>query len=331
MSEVINPPDYYFTGINFNPAFYAQDAGTGLSETTANGLYLRKTVPDTATAIETFNLGIKAQKVDGLLTSSIMYVGNNITSGSLILGNTPIRTKNQGIFETASIRAPATNGTVAICGDATAGGGVDIGSANGTVNLLASSSGGVNVPTSLGASSNAVNVGYLTTALANVATLNQVQIFTGTNTFNNNSVTFGQPLTPAYTYPIASGKIGQIVVGSLTPANNEAFTTSTDKTYTTLSLTTGVWLITGSTLANIPATCSITQAQAFIKDGSSVYSLSQITNQIGGTSIYLNMLVSNSIYVSSNRTYSIIMNIAFTGTAPTVNNFEFRCQAVRLA
>ena len=24
MSEVINPPEYYFTGINFNPAFYAE-------------------------------------------------------------------------------------------------------------------------------------------------------------------------------------------------------------------------------------------------------------------------------------------------------------------
>ena len=185
MSEVINPPDYYFTGINFNPAFYADDSGGGLSESTANTLYLRKTVPDTATAIETFNLGIKAQKVDGLLSSSTMYVGNNITTGSVILGNLSCRTKSAGIFETASIRAPATNGTVAICGDATAGGGVDIGSANGTVNLLASSSGGVNVPTSLGASSNAVNVGYLTTALVNVATLNQIQTFNQTNTFDN--------------------------------------------------------------------------------------------------------------------------------------------------
>jgi len=58
MSEVIDPPEYYFTGINFNPAFYAQDSGTGISEATANALYLRKTVADTATAVETFNTGI---------------------------------------------------------------------------------------------------------------------------------------------------------------------------------------------------------------------------------------------------------------------------------
>ena len=58
MSEVINPPDYYFTGINFNPAFYAD---TGLSESTANALYLRKTVPDTATANETFLADINCE------------------------------------------------------------------------------------------------------------------------------------------------------------------------------------------------------------------------------------------------------------------------------
>ena len=127
MSEVINPPEYYFTGINFNPAFYAEDAG-GLSQAQANTLYLQKTVADTATAIETFTLGIKAQKVDGLLSSSIMYVGNNITTGSLLLGNLGIRTKNQGIFETSSIRTPATNGALTICTDQTAGGSIDIGS-----------------------------------------------------------------------------------------------------------------------------------------------------------------------------------------------------------
>jgi hypothetical protein len=134
MSEVINPPEYYFTGIDFNPAFYAEDAG-GISQETANALYLRKTVPDTATAIETFNLGIKAQKVDGLLSSSIMYVGNNITTGSLLLGNLGIRTKNQGIFETSSIRTSATNGQLTICTDATAGGTVEIGTSASTTTI----------------------------------------------------------------------------------------------------------------------------------------------------------------------------------------------------
>jgi hypothetical protein len=183
-----NPPYPYYDGIPFNPSFFTSDTGTGLSEEQANAKYLQKTTPDTATALETFSAGIKAQKVDGLLSSSIMYVGNNITSGSLILGNTGIRTKNQGIFETASIRTPATNGQLTICTDLVTGGSVDIGSVNGTVNLLGSASGGVNVPTSSGVTTNAVNVSYLTTQLTTVARLNQVQTFAQTNTFNNATV-----------------------------------------------------------------------------------------------------------------------------------------------
>jgi len=63
MSEVINPPDYYFDGVNFNPAFYANDTGGGFTEAQANALYLKKTVADTATAIETFNAGIKTNSI----------------------------------------------------------------------------------------------------------------------------------------------------------------------------------------------------------------------------------------------------------------------------
>jgi len=127
MSEVINPPDYYFTGINFNPAFYADDSGGGLSVATANTLYLRKTVADTATAQETFTQPIFVSQVKGLTTASTMYVGNNITTGSVILGNTGIRTKIDGTLETVAIRTPAT-GSSLIIGDTLTTGNVDIGS-----------------------------------------------------------------------------------------------------------------------------------------------------------------------------------------------------------
>jgi hypothetical protein len=64
MSEAINPPDYYFPGVNFNPAFYANDTGGGFTEAQANALYLKKKVPDTATALETFNSGIKTNSIE---------------------------------------------------------------------------------------------------------------------------------------------------------------------------------------------------------------------------------------------------------------------------
>ena len=96
MSEVINPPEYYFTGINFNPAFYAEDAG-GLSVAQANALYLRKTVPDTVTAQETFNAGIKLGYAYNLYSGNDTILGGyketfyQYTGSSLSLNNTQMR------------------------------------------------------------------------------------------------------------------------------------------------------------------------------------------------------------------------------------------------
>jgi hypothetical protein len=71
--SIDNPPIY--SGITYNSQFFAEDTG-GLSETQANALYLRKTFPDTATALETFNSGIQTNAVSPL------------TGGSLSLGTT---------------------------------------------------------------------------------------------------------------------------------------------------------------------------------------------------------------------------------------------------
>ncbi len=85
------PPSEYFTGIDFNPSFY-QDTGTteGLSETTANLLYLRKTVADTATAVETFNTGIKTNSIENVLTTDISNILINST-GSINIGTNASR------------------------------------------------------------------------------------------------------------------------------------------------------------------------------------------------------------------------------------------------
>ena len=78
MSEVIDPPTYYFSGLNFNPAFY--ETG-GITEAQANALYLRKTVPDTATALETFNAGI----VTPSITPTDDFTLNNPIASDLII------------------------------------------------------------------------------------------------------------------------------------------------------------------------------------------------------------------------------------------------------
>lgn len=160
MSEVINPPEYYFTGINFNPAFYAQDA-VGLSEATANALYLRKTVADTATAQETFSSGIVTNAITASAVSSTMAIGNNITSGAITIGSamnagTTINLGNNntnvvqvnGRLQTNFVRTKNIIDTLEIADDQTSGalnlgyrtdglrtGAVNIGSATSTTNL----------------------------------------------------------------------------------------------------------------------------------------------------------------------------------------------------
>lgn len=78
-----NPPTYYFTGIDFNSSFYTTTtSGSGdLTQVLADTLYLRKTVADTATVVETFSNvnGIKVNKIEPLNTTS-----NDIVIGSTI-------------------------------------------------------------------------------------------------------------------------------------------------------------------------------------------------------------------------------------------------------
>ena len=309
-----NPPYPYYNGIPFNPSFFTSDTG-GLSRATANALYLQKTVADTATAQETFSLGIKAQKVDGLLSSSIMYVGNNITSGSLILGNTGIRTKNQGIFEAYSIRTPATNGQLTICTDLVAGGSVEIGSVNGTVNLLGSASGGVNVPTSGGVSTNAVNVAYLTTALSTVAQLNQMQTFIQTNTFNKPCVIGYTPSLITTSSMIGYSISTAVALFTLTNAG-QAYSV------TNVSITAGVWFLSGNAIFPVSVggygQLSISSTNNVINN-TLLAKVSPVSDSVGAN-------VSGMVSVTTTTTYYLVAQV---GTGTTIGNINF--QAVRIA
>jgi len=132
------PPTYYFSGIGFNSAFY-EVSTTGISLTQANALYLRKTTQDTATAIETFNAGIKANSIDALTstgnmvintgtgnttvgaTSGVVYIGNNqVGLGSVInIGSSITETRFAGTIKTQVVNPVTTGGTLSVAtGDA---------------------------------------------------------------------------------------------------------------------------------------------------------------------------------------------------------------------
>lgn len=79
-----NPPTYYFNGIGFNSSFYT--VTTGLTQSQANALYLKKTTPDTATAIETFNAGIKTNSILQR-SNATLFIGDDINTISFLTPN----------------------------------------------------------------------------------------------------------------------------------------------------------------------------------------------------------------------------------------------------
>ena len=85
-----NPPTYYFSGIQFNTAFYVS-ANSNITQTQASSLYLLKNSPDTATALETFSGGILTNSVKQTSTTGAMTIGysagTTTLSGSVTVSN----------------------------------------------------------------------------------------------------------------------------------------------------------------------------------------------------------------------------------------------------
>ena len=130
--SIDNPPLY--SGITYNSAFFLEDTG-GLSEAQANALYLRKTVTDTATALETFNSGVATASVVSTSSSTNMTIGSNLAATqTLTLGSAGTVTVNNGTLQSQSLApvAPASNLIIG----ATSTAGINIGNAGvSTTNL----------------------------------------------------------------------------------------------------------------------------------------------------------------------------------------------------
>ena len=181
MSEVIDPPTYYFSGLNFNPAFY--ETG-GLSIAQANALYLKKTVPDTATALETFNAGI--------VTPSITPT-DDFTLNNPITSDLSIKTQNSTTGKIDMLTGDYSSGTVNILTGNFATGTFNLGGEDATVNLN-----GTNVNIANTANSvNAVNImcGSLAEGTVDIMTgvgaFGTINIGGGSTTLSSDTITIG--------------------------------------------------------------------------------------------------------------------------------------------
>jgi len=203
MAEIIPPPSFYFSGINFNPAFYTASvsSGGGLTQAQANDLYLRKTVPDTAAVLETFSGGIKANTIDGTMTTSAMTLGSNLLSGGYVtIGSSPsvVNIKNDS----------ASSGSVNIMNGSLSGGSVNIGS-SGTYTSLDGS----------------VDIGNSATITNLRGTVNiNTTTFNNTTIGNTGTITINKPLTLGYSsYPTVTSVIGGFKTASLASSSQNVF------------------------------------------------------------------------------------------------------------
>ena len=122
-----NPPYPYFNGITYNKSYF-DSSGTGLSRAQANALYLQKTMPDTATALETFNAGIKTNTIEALTSSGTLSLGistNTLTvKAPITIGYSGVPTSTTQLggkvtpsFTTTTLAAGTpTNIATVVCG-----------------------------------------------------------------------------------------------------------------------------------------------------------------------------------------------------------------------
>jgi len=189
-----SPPYPWFSGITYNPSFFASSTGD-LTKAQANALYLRKTVPDIATALETFNGGIQTNNIDSIGNDLYLNSSNTLNIGTLTNPLLNMVTQNSSTSIVNIKTGTFTTGDVNICTGNGRAGVLHLGDGN---NLLAGSGTHINNGTFNASNTNIAN-GDNTSGSVNIlsgvsstGTINLGQT-TGTATINVN-----RPLTYVY-------------------------------------------------------------------------------------------------------------------------------------
>jgi len=241
------PPTQNFTGIFYNPEFWTSDTST-LTRSVADTIYLEKTTPDTATALQTFSAGLSTQSMTApSLTADVSLFGTQ-TAGTLRLATTSRSVHCSGIDCQGSAinnaSAPATgaltigssqtSGTISIGagGSRTSAGAITIGTALCPINL-----GGYLTPTYTTMPSTNAQIGYkLTTALSNTTVGTSVTIIGGTFP----TIPAGVWLIYGYaTIPVVAGTVVHLTINNSaainTTAANSAATNAVNNGYVSVS------------------------------------------------------------------------------------------------
>jgi hypothetical protein len=321
MAEIIPPPSFYFSGINFNPAFYTgtTSSGGGLTQTQANDLYLRKTVADTATVLETFTGGIKTNTIDGLTTTSAMTLGSNLVGGGYVsIGSSP---------SVVNIKTDASSsGNVNIMNGSLSGGSVNIGSA-GTYTSLDGS----------------VYIGNTATITNIKGTVNiNTTTFNNTTIGNTGNITINKPLTLGYTvYPTITSVFGGFKTASLAPLSSQNLNTTKifmpvngldagmyfGSIWFTVSGASNLLLsfysaLIGSSTALISGNTPVSPINAGFNTLGLTYTASSVNTVTAGLQVQINMS-GNFITTITNNNVAPTINVSHSGTVTVAGSFNF--------
>jgi len=227
MSISVPPPEFNFTSLIYNPEWWISTsvASGALTQSVANTLYLRKTTTDSASALETFNAGIKSSGYDTITAGAtqnmfLTQTANTNLFGSMGAGQT-LKLGNQATAQSVHCSFIDCNGTTINNAVTSANGALSLGSLQtGTAGIL--------------------NLG------TNVARTGDIFIGGGTC-----SIKINRPLAPQYASAPASGEIGNQQSPAITSINTTIGTGVTNLSSITLPI--GTWLVEASMSVNATA------------------------------------------------------------------------------
>jgi len=213
----------------------------------------------------------------------------------------------------------------------TTGGTLLIGNGATTNNIEVATSASRSVVLHLGDGNNstgAVHIGNGTSSSGNVQILNGAG---STGTINLGSATsttnLGVPLSPTYTYPVASGKIGFILTGTFADVPN--LVVNTDYQLASLSIPAGVWIIQGS----CGLTSMIQNSNALIGINTSASTTGARARQMYSYANFASNVMFSTNFITSLSTttthYFMAINSQAVSPAYSWNNITF--QATRIA
>jgi len=241
------PPTQYFSGVFYNPSFWTSGTSS-LTQDIANTLYLEKTTPDTATALQTFSAGLSTQSMTAPSLTADVLLFPNQTAGTLKLATTSRSVYCSGIncqgsaINNASapttgaltIGDSQTSGTISIGAGAsrTNAGAITIGTALCAINL-----GGYLTPTYTTMPSVNTQIGYkLSTSLTNTTVGTSATIIAGTFP----TIPAGVWLIQGFaTLPVAVGTVVHLTINNSAAINtgavNSAPTNASNASYVSVS------------------------------------------------------------------------------------------------